>query len=239
MYQASGDAIFLLLSDLQDPPELLTQMVAHWESGYPIVLGIKTSSEESGLMYSIRTAYYKLVRRLTDIETFEHFTGFGLYDRMVIDTLKAKFKDPYPYFRGMIAETGYRHISIPYNQKRRERGITKNNFYTLWDLAMLGIVNLSKVPLRFATFVGFAGAGISLLFGLFYLAYKLLFWNNFSVGVAPIAIAVFFFVSIQLVCLGILGEYIGAIYTQVQNRPLVIEKERVNFEPHMNADERG
>jgi polyisoprenyl-phosphate glycosyltransferase len=239
MYQASGDAIFLLLSDLQDPPELLTQMVAHWESGYPIVLGIKTSSEESGLMYSIRTAYYKLIRRLTDIETFEHFTGFGLYDRVVIDTLKAKFKDPYPYFRGMIAETGYRHISITYNQKRRERGITKNNFYTLWDLAMLGIVNLSKVPLRFATFVGFAGAGISLLFGLFYLAYKLLFWNNFSVGVAPIAIAVFFFVSIQLVCLGILGEYIGAIYTQVQNRPLVIEKERVNFEPRMNADERG
>jgi glycosyltransferase involved in cell wall biosynthesis len=239
MYQASGDAIFVLLSDLQDPPELLTQMVERWESGYPIVLGIKTSSEESGLMYSIRTAYYRLVRRLTDIETFEHFTGFGLYDRMVIETLKTQFKDPYPYFRGMIAETGYRHISISYNQKRRERGITKNNFYTLWDLAMLGIVNLSKVPLRLATFVGFAGAGISLLFGLFYLVYKLLFWNNFSVGVAPIAITVFFFVSIQLVCLGILGEYIGAIYTQVQNRPLVIEKERVNFEPRMNADERG
>jgi polyisoprenyl-phosphate glycosyltransferase len=238
MYQASGDAIFVLLSDLQDPPELLTQMVEHWEAGYPIVLGIKTSSEESGLMYSIRTAYYRLIRRLTDIETFEHFTGFGLYDRMVIDTLKTRFKDPYPYFRGMIAETGYRHISIAYNQKRRERGITKNNFYTLWDLAMLGIVNLSKVPLRFATFVGFAGAGISLLFGIFYLAYKLLFWNNFSVGVAPIAIAVFFFVSIQLVCLGILGEYIGAIYTQVQNRPLVIEKERVNFDPQPNLDER-
>lgn len=229
MYQASGDAVFLLLSDLQDPPELLLQMVEQWERGYPVVLGIKTTSEESGLMYSIRTAYYRLVRRLTDIETFEHFTGFGLYDRMVIDTLKTRFKDPYPYFRGMIAETGYRHTSIAYNQKRRERGITKNNFYTLWDLAMLGIVNLSRIPLRFATFVGFACAGISVLLGLFYLIYKLLYWNNFSVGVAPIAIAGFFFISIQLVCLGILGEYIGAIYTQVQNRPLVIEKERVNF----------
>jgi polyisoprenyl-phosphate glycosyltransferase len=239
MYQASGDAVFLLLSDLQDPPELLTQMVEQWEAGYLIVLGIKTSSEESGLMYRIRTAYYRLIRRLTDIETFEHFTGFGLYDRVVIETLKTRFRDPYPYFRGMIAETGYSHVSIAYNQKRRERGITKNNFYTLWDLAMLGIVNLSKVPLRFATFVGFACAGVSVLFGLFYLVYKLLFWNNFSVGVAPIAIAVFFFVSIQLVCLGILGEYIGAIYTQVQNRPLVIEKERINFGPRRNAEERG
>jgi polyisoprenyl-phosphate glycosyltransferase len=242
MYQASGDAVFLLLSDLQDPPELLLQMVEQWELGYPIVVGIKTSSEESGVMYRIRTAYYRLVRRLTDIETFEHFTGFGLYDREVIDTLKTRFKDPYPYFRGMIAETGYRHMSISYNQRRRERGITKNNFYTLWDLAMLGIVNLSKVPLRFATFVGFSCAGISVIFGLFYLVYKLLFWNNFSVGVAPIAIAVFFFISIQLVCLGILGEYIGAIYTQVQNRPLVIEKERVNFGPPVKklaSDERG
>jgi glycosyltransferase involved in cell wall biosynthesis len=231
LYQASGDAIFLLLSDLQDPPELLIQMVEQWELGYPVVLGIKTASEESGFMYSIRTAYYRTIRSLTDIETFEHFTGFGLYDRMVIDTLKTRYRDPYPYFRGMIAETGYRHISIPYNQKRRERGITKNNFYTLWDLAMLGIVNLSKVPLRFATFVGFACAGVSVLLGFFYLLYKLMFWNNFSVGVAPIAIAGFFFISIQLVCLGILGEYIGAIYTQVQNRPLVIEKERVNFGP--------
>jgi glycosyltransferase involved in cell wall biosynthesis len=231
LYQASGDAMFLLLSDLQDPPELLTAMIEKWEQGYLIVLGIKTSSEESGLMYGIRTAYYRLVRRLTDIETFEHFTGFGLYDRLVIDTLKTRFRDPYPYFRGMIAETGYRHTSLPYNQKRRERGITKNNFYSLYDLAMLGITNLSKVPLRFATFAGFACAILSVLAGMFYLLYKLLFWNEFSVGVAPIIIGVFFFISIQLVCLGILGEYIGAIYTQVQNRPLVVERERINFDP--------
>jgi glycosyltransferase involved in cell wall biosynthesis len=229
LYQASGDAIFMLFSDLQDPPELLVQMVEKWEAGFPVVLGIKTSSEESSSMYNLRTVYYRLVRRLTDIETFEHFTGFGLYDRVVIDTLKTKFHDPYPYFRGMIAETGFRHTSVPYNQKRRERGITKNNFYTLYDLAMLGITNLSRVPLRIATFIGFSCAGLSVLMGLVYLFYKLLFWNDFSVGVAPIAIGIFFFVSIQLVCLGILGEYIGAIYTQVQSRPLVIERERINF----------
>lgn len=230
IYQATGDAVFVLLSDLQDPPELLTEMIEKWREGYLMVLGIKTSSQESGLMYAIRTAYYRLVRRLTDIETFEHFTGFGLYDRVVIDTLKTRFRDPYPYFRGMIAETGYRHTSIPYRQNRRERGITSNNFYTLYDLAMLGITHLSKLPLRFATFVGFSCAGLSILCGLFYLIYKLVFWNEFSVGVAPIIIGVFFFISIQLVCLGILGEYIGAIHTQVQNRPLVIERERINFE---------
>jgi polyisoprenyl-phosphate glycosyltransferase len=231
LYQASGDAIFLLFSDLQDPPELLIPMIEQWEKGFPVVLGVKTSSEESGLMFRVRTAYYRIIRSLTDIETFEHFTGFGLYDRVVIETLKTRFKDPYPYFRGMIAETGYAHASVPYNQKRRERGITKNNFYSLYDLAMLGITNLSKVPLRFATFVGFACAGLSVLLGFVYFFYKLLFWNNFSVGVAPIVIGVFFFVSIQLVCLGILGEYIGAIHTQVQNRPLVIERERINFAP--------
>jgi glycosyltransferase involved in cell wall biosynthesis len=231
LYQASGEAVFLLFSDLQDPPELLIPMIEQWQNGFPVVLGIKTSSEESGVMYSIRTAYYRLIGHLTDIETIEHFTGFGLYDRMVIDTLKNRFKDPYPYFRGMIAETGYRYTTIAYNQKRRERGITKNNFYSLYDLAMLGITNLSKVPLRFATFVGFSCAGISVLLGLFYLIYKLLFWNNFEVGVAPVLIGVFFFISIQLVCLGILGEYIGAIHTHVQNRPLVIEKERINFPP--------
>jgi glycosyltransferase involved in cell wall biosynthesis len=231
LYQASGDVIFMLFSDLQDPPELLIPMLAKWEEGFPVVLGIKTSSEESGIMYSIRTAYYRTIRRLTDIETFEHFTGFGLYDRVVIDTIKTRFHDPYPYFRGMIAETGFRHASVSYNQKRREHGVTKNNFYSLYDLAMLGITNLSKVPLRFATFVGFACGGLSVLIGFFYLIYKLLFWNRFEVGVAPIVIGVFFFISIQLVCLGILGEYIGAIYTQVQSRPLVIERERINFDP--------
>jgi polyisoprenyl-phosphate glycosyltransferase len=229
IYQASGDAIMLLFSDLQDPPELLRDMLIRWESGTLIVLGIKNTSDESGLMFSIRTAYYRLVARLADIEVFEHFTGFGLYDRKVIDILRTKFHDPYPNFRGMIAEVGFEHEKIYYNQKRRSRGITKNNFYTLYDLAMLSITNLSKVPLRAFTFTGFALSLVCFLTALFYFVYKLLFWNRFEVGIAPVVIGVFFIISIQLIGLGILGEYIGSIHTNIQNRPLVIEKERINF----------
>jgi len=231
IYQASGDAVILLLSDLQDPPELLREMILEWQRGTPIVLGIKNTSDEGGLMFSIRTAYYRFVARLADIEVFEHFTGFGLYDRKVIDILKTQFRDPYPNFRGMISEVGFNNVKLFYNQKRRSRGITKNNFYTLYDLAMLSITNLSKVPLRVFTFTGFALSFVSLLTALFYLVYKLVFWNSFSVGTAPIVIGVFFMISIQLIGLGIVGEYIGSIHTMVQDRPLVIEKERINFTP--------
>lgn len=230
IYQASGDAIVVLLSDLQDPPELIRDMLLEWERGTLIVVAIKNTSEENGLMFALRTAYYRLVARLTDIQVYEHFTGFGLYDRKVIDILRTRFQDPYPNFRGMIAEVGFAHAKISYNQKRRLRGITKNNFYTLYDLAMLSITNLSKVPLRVFTFSGFALSLLSLLTAFFYLVYKLVFWNSFSVGIAPALIGVFFLVSIQLIGLGILGEYIGSIHTTVQNRPLVIEKERINFD---------
>lgn len=229
MYQASGDAVILLFADLQDPPELLHDMIVEWESGTPVVLAIKNTSDESGLMFRIRTAYYRLVSKLTDITLYEHFTGFGLYDRKLLEILRHNFKDPYPYFRGMIAEVGLNHKKLFYNQKRRSRGITKNNFYTLYDLAMLGITNLSKVPLRVVTFIGFATSFLSLLAGLFYLSYKLVYWNSFSVGVAPVLIGVFFFFSVQLISLGIIGEYIGSIQTIVQNRPLAIERERINF----------
>jgi glycosyltransferase involved in cell wall biosynthesis len=230
IYQASGDAVLLLFSDLQDPPELIRDMLLEWERGSLIVLAIKNTSEENGLMFAIRTAYYRLVARLADIQVYEHFTGFGLYDRKVIDILRTRFHDPYPNFRGMIAEVGFEHTKIFYNQKRRSRGITKNNFYTLYDLAMLSITNLSKVPLRVFTFSGFALSLLSLLTAFFYLVYKLVFWNSFSVGIAPVVIGVFFLVSIQLIGLGILGEYVGSIHTMVQNRPLVVEKERINFE---------
>jgi glycosyltransferase involved in cell wall biosynthesis len=231
IYQASGDAVILLFSDLQDPPELLRDMLLEWERGTLIVLAIKNTSEENGLMFAIRTAYYRLVAKLADIQVYEHFTGFGLYDRKVIDILRTQFHDPYPNFRGMIAEVGFEHAKIYYNQNRRSRGITKNNFYTLYDLAMLSITNLSKVPLRVFTFSGFALSLVSLLTALFYLVYKLVFWNNFTVGIAPVVIGVFFLISIQLIGLGILGEYIGSIHTTVQNRPLVVEKERINFDP--------
>jgi glycosyltransferase involved in cell wall biosynthesis len=230
LYQASGEAVILLLSDLQDPPELLTDMLVEWQKGTPVVLAIKNTSEESGLMFAIRTAYYRTVAQLASIDVFEHFTGFGLYDRKVIDILRSRFNDPYPNFRGMIAEVGLPNKKLMYAQKRRSRGITKNNFYTLYDLAMLSITNLSKVPLRIFTFTGFALAFLSGLVAFVYLAYKLIFWNSFSVGIAPIVIGFFFLMSIQMIGLGVLGEYIGSVHTIVQNRPLVIEKERINFD---------
>jgi polyisoprenyl-phosphate glycosyltransferase len=229
LLQASGDAIIALMSDLQDPPELLGQMIEEWEKGAPIVIAVKAASRENGLMYWIRTRYYKIVNRLSDIETYEHFTGFGLYDRKVMDMIK-QFHDPYPYFRGMIAEIGLPHVELTYEQQQRKRGKSNNNFYTLWDLAMLGITTLSKVPLRACTFCGFLGAAMSLLAGFAYLAYKLLYWQKFSLGIAPLVIGFFFFGSLQLLFMGIIGEYIGNIYTQVQNRPLVFERERINFE---------
>jgi glycosyltransferase involved in cell wall biosynthesis len=229
MFQASGDAVILLFADLQDPPELLCQMVEEWDKGTPVVLAIKKTSQENGLMFWLRTKYYRLVNRLADLETYENFTGFGLYDRRVIEIVRS-FDDPYPYFRGMIAEIGLPHVKLVYDQGRRQRGITKNNFYTLYDLAMLGITNFSKVPLRLLTLFGFASSLLSIFFAVAYLVYKILFWNRFSVGIAPLVIGIFFLGSIQLICIGIVGEYIGAIHTQILKRPLVIEKERINFD---------
>jgi polyisoprenyl-phosphate glycosyltransferase len=227
--QAEGDAVGSIAADLQDPPELFVEMIREWEKGFPIVAAIKNSSDESGLMYRLRTAYYRLVSRLTNVDILEHFTGFGLYDRSVIEQLRANFRDPYPYFRGMIAELGLPYSTVFYNQKRRERGLTKNNFYALYDFAMLGITNLSKVPLRLVIGCGFISAAISFALGVIYLAYKLIFWNSFTVGVAPLVLGLFFLGSIQLIALGIIGEYVGSIHTLVQNRPLVTEKERINF----------
>jgi len=227
--QAQGDAVGILFADLQDPPELFQEMIREWEKGTPIVAAIKNDSDEGGFMYGIRTAYYRLVASLTDVKVLTHFTGFGLYDRTVVDLLREKFTDPYPYFRGMIAELGLPHAEIDYKQKRRMRGITKNNFYTLYDLAMLGITNLSKVPLRLVIFCGFVSAMFSLIMGMFYFVYKLVYWNSFSLGVAPLVLGLFFLGSVQLLALGIIGEYVGSIHTFVQKRPLVIEKERINF----------
>jgi len=228
LLQAHGDAVGALFADLQDPPELFIDMVHEWEKGFPIVAAIKNTSEENGLMYRIRTFYYRLVGRLTNVKVLEHFTGFGLYDRSVIEKLRTEFPDPHPYFRGLIAELGLPISRVFYNQKRRQRGISKNNFYTLYDFAMLGITNLSKVPLRLVIFGGFVSAFFSFLAGMFYLVYKLIFWRSFSVGVAPLVLGLFFLGSIQLISLGIIGEYVGSIHTLVLKRPLVTEKERIN-----------
>ena len=229
LLQAQGDAVGILAADMQDPPELFIEIVRAWEKGYPVVAAIKNTSDENGLMYRIRTAYYRLVARLTNVDVLEHFTGFGLYDRSVVELIRANFQDPYPYFRGMIAELGLPCARVFYNQSRRQRGLTKNNFYALYDLAMLGLTNLSKVPLRLVIFGGFISAFFSLLVGLFYLVYKLMFWSSFSLGLAPVVLGLFFLGSVQLIAMGIIGEYIGSIHTFVLNRPRVVEKERINF----------
>jgi glycosyltransferase involved in cell wall biosynthesis len=227
--QARGDAVIMLVSDLQDPPELIPQFVRKWQEGYKIVLGQKTKSEESPLFFLIRKAYYNIINRLSEIELVKNATGFGLYDKRVVEDMR-RIDDPYPYFRGLICDLGYERALVPFTQPTRKRGITTNNFYRLWDLAMLGITNHSKVPLRLATFAGLGVSALSFLTAFGYLIYKLLYWDSFQVGTAPLVIGMFFIGAVQLVFIGLLGEYIGAIHTQVLRRPLVIEKERINFE---------
>lgn len=228
MYQASGDAVVTMASDLQDPPELISEFLKQWEAGFKVVIGVKPKSRETPLMFLLRRGYYRLLGKMSDAPLIENFTGFGLYDREVIATIR-NLNDPYPYFRGLIAELGYSRAEIPFEQPRRVKGVTKNNFYTLYDLAMLGITSHSKLPLRLATMGGFALSFLSLLVALGYGVAKLFFWNSFSLGIAPLVVGMFFFGSVQLFFIGLLGEYIGAIHTQIMKRPLVVEKERVNF----------
>jgi len=232
--QARGAAVINMVSDLQDPPPLIPDFVKQWEAGFKVVMAIKSKSHESPLFYLLRGIYYRLLRRMSDVELVEHYTGFGLYDRQVVETLRS-LEDPYPYFRGLIADLGFQSAKIEFIQPTRKRGITSNNFYTLFDFAMLGMTSYSKVPLRLATMLGFASAALSLLVALFYFIYKLLYWNSFSVGLAPLVVGIFFFSSVQLFFLGIVGEYIGAIHRQVYKRPLVIERERINFEESPGA----
>jgi glycosyltransferase involved in cell wall biosynthesis len=228
LLQARGDAVIALACDFQDPPELIPEFLRRWEAGSKVVLGVKEAADERGLFYALRDRYYRALARIADIELVRQFTGFGCYDQSVIESLR-RIDDPYPYFRGLIAEIGHEPSLVPFRQPTRKRGISSQNFYTLYDLAFLGIVNHSKVPLRMATMTGFALAIVSLLVALGYLAAKLLFWSKFSLGIAPILIGFFFLTSVQLFFIGILGEYIGSIYTQVRHHPHVFEKDRINF----------
>ncbi|HEX8550141.1 MAG TPA: glycosyltransferase family 2 protein [Abditibacteriaceae bacterium] len=227
--EANGDAVIAIVSDLQDPPEMIVDYLQKWEEGWPIVLGQKTNSEESPLFFTLRKMYYRVVNRLSDAPLLENVTGAGLYDGQVIEMFR-HIDDPYPYTRGLIGELGYPIARIPFAQPRRKRGISKNNFYTLFDMAMLGVTSHSKVPLRLATMLGFAMSALSFIAGVSYLLYKLFFWNSFTVGVAPLVIGLFFISSVQLMFLGVVGEYIGSIHTQVRRRPLVTERERINFD---------
>ena len=228
MMQVEGEAVIYMASDLQEPPELIPAFIKKWEEGAKAVVAIKDSSDESPLFFAVRKLYYRLVEGLAETKTIQNFTGFGLYDRAIMEYCRG-LNDPYPYFRGLIAEIGLPIERVSYHQPLRQRGFTKNNLYTLYDMGMLGITNFSKVPLRLAAMLGFAMALLSLLVAIGYLVYKLLFWQNFAVGTAPMVIGLFFFASVQLFFIGILGEYIGAIHTQVLKRPLVVEKERINF----------
>ena len=231
MVEARGDAVISIVSDLQDPPELIKEFLKKWEEGFRVVVAVKAASEESLIFFSIRRAYYELVSRLAEVDLLKNFTGFGLYDRRFIDIV-AEIDDPYPYFRGLVSEIGFPLAKIPYHQPVRKRGITSNNFYRLYDMAMLGITNHSKVPLRLATMIGFLVSFLSLCVAFGYFIFKLLYWDNFQLGLAPLEIGLFFFGSVQLFFIGILGEYIGSIYTQVQKRPHVVELERINFEDY-------
>ena len=229
LFAARGDAMIGIVADLQDPPPMIADLIREWENGAYCVLGIKRTSEENSMMFWARKQYYKIAERLSSIETIQNYTGFGLYDRKVVELVRS-FDDPYPYFRGMIAEIGLPTVKLLYDQPARKFGITKNNWYTLYDIGMLGIINHSKVPLRLAALAGFIGAGISFLVALTYLILKLVFWSTFVFGLAPMLIGIFFASSLQLLFLGVLGEYVGAIYTQVQKRPYAVELDRVNFE---------
>lgn len=228
LQQSHGDAVVLLVSDLQDPPSLIKEFIKKWEEGYKVVIGVKNQSEENPIMFSIRRLYYALIKKFSDIDQINNFSGYGLYDKKFIEILK-NLPDVNPYLRGLVAELGFKRVEIPYVQPVRKKGKTSNNFFSLYDVAMLGFVSYSKLPLRLASFIGFLMSVVSFLTGVVYLIYKLLYWNRFEAGLAPVAIGIFFFSSIQLFFIGVLGEYVGAIYSEIRARPLVIEKERVNF----------
>ena len=227
--QSQGDATIYLASDLQDPPELIQDFIAAWENGYKIAWGVKPVSKEHFLMFNLRKAYYSLLNNISDIPIVKNATGFGIYDRSVLDIVR-QINDPYPFFRGMICELGFEIKEIPFTQEARKRGISKNNFYALFDIGMLGIINHSNIPLRLASFFGIITGGLSLALACIFLAVKLLFWNKYPVGISPIIIGMFLMFGIVLISIGILGEYLSSIHNYLRNRPIVVEKERINFD---------
>lgn len=231
MCQTTGDCTICMCCDFQDPVELIPRFVQEWEKGHKIVSGIKTSSKENPIIYLLRSIYYKMIRNMSDTEMIEHFTGFGLYDKTFIDILR-QLNDPVPFLRGIVAEYGhgFDRIDIEYEQPKRRFGKTHNNFYSLYDAAMLSITSYTKVGLRLATILGFISSGVSLLVALIYLVLKLTNWHNFQAGNAPIVIGIYVIGSIQLFFIGLLGEYILNINTRVIHRPLVVEERRINFE---------
>ncbi len=226
--QTTGDCTISMVCDFQDPIELIPQYIQEWENGYKIVIGIKTTSKENKIMYLLRSIYYKMIKKFSDVEQIEHFTGSGLYDKSFVDVLR-ELKDPKPFMRGIVAELGFKRKEIPYEQPKRRAGKTHNNFYTLYDAAMLSITSYTKIGLRLATFAGCGVGFVSILVAFIYLIMKLCMWNSFQAGMAPILIGMCLLGSIQLFFIGLIGEYIMSINSRVLNRPLVVEEERLNF----------
>lgn len=235
--QTTGDCTISMCCDFQDPVDLIPRLVHEWEQGYKIVCPIKTTSKENPIMRLLRSIYYKLIKKMSDVEQIEHFTGTGLYDREFVEVLR-NLKDPTPFLRGIVAELGFKRKDIPYEQQKRRAGKTSNNWYRLYDAAMLSFTSYTKVGMRIATIIGFMISMLSLLIALVYLVLKLVLWDNFPMGNAPILIGVFVLGGLQLFFIGLLGEYIMSINTRVMNRPLVIEEKRLNFdEPDINKQE--
>jgi glycosyltransferase involved in cell wall biosynthesis len=228
LLQAKGDAVALIAADLQDPPPLIAEFIKKWERGCKIVLGVKSQSKESRFMYNIRSLYYKLYNMLSENEIVEHSSGFGLYDKKIIEIFR-NLNDPYPYLKSIISEIGFDKCMVEYTQEVRKKGASSSNFYKLYDAAISGITSDSRVLIRAATIFGFAASAISLLIAIIYVFFRIIMWERYQMGIASIAIGVFFFASVQLFFIGLIGEYVGAILTQVRKRPLVIEKERINF----------
>lgn len=228
MLQVTGDCVIEMVADFQDPVDLIPKYVKEWENGYKIVIGIKTSSKESHLMYWLRSCYYKMIKKLSDVEQIEHFTGSGLYDREFIEILR-NLDDPTPFLRGIVAELGYKRKEIPYEQPQRRAGKTSNNFYRLYDAAMLSITSYTKVGLRLATVFGSICSAVSMVVALVYLVMKLMYWDRFPAGMAPLLIGMCFLGSVQIFFIGLVGEYILSINSRVMKRPLVVEEERINF----------
>ena len=227
--QCTGDCAISVCADFQDPVELIPTFLKYWEEGYQIVYGVKSSSRESRLMYGLRSIYYKLIKKYSNVEQIEHFTGFGLYDKSFLDVLR-NLKDPTPFIRGIVAELGGKRKAVEYEQPKRRAGKTHNNWYTLYDAAMLSFTSYTKIGLRLATFLGLGVAMISLLVALIYLILKLCNWYNFDAGQAPVLIGMFFLGAVQLIFLGVIGEYILSMNQRIMNRPLVVEEERINFD---------
>lgn len=226
--QTTGDCTISMCADFQDPVEMIHKFVKEWENGYKIVIGIKTKSKENKIMYLFRSIYYKLIKKFSDVEQIEHFTGFGLYDKDFIEVLR-NLKDSQPYMRGIVAELGYERKEIEYEQAKRLHGKTSNNFLKLYDAAMLGFTSYTKIGMHIATIVGFVIAALCILIGLIYFVLKLIYWDKLPIGIAPIIISMFFIGGVQLFFIGFLGEYIVNINARVMNRPLVVEEERINF----------